>query len=96
LEVVTTSKLVITSTKILFRFPTKELGNDSKGLIIHVIPEGFYRGSSSCFTTTFGVVTDIDAVAGTACYPDIGFSDLGIFNLFCFVALKYVRDIIKV
>ncbi len=37
--------------------PIKELGNDNRGLIVHVIPERFYRGSSSYFTTTFGVVT---------------------------------------
>jgi len=62
-------------------------------------PSSFIGNLKSIFvdvTTSFEVVTDIDAVAGTACYPDIGFSDLGIFNLFCFVALKYVRDIIKV
>ncbi len=30
---------------------------DNRGLIVHVIPERFYRGSSSYFTTTFGEVT---------------------------------------
>ena len=50
---------MVTSTKSLLGFPIKELGNDNRGLIVRVIPERFNRGSSSYFTTTFGVVTAI-------------------------------------
>jgi hypothetical protein len=42
---VTTPKLVVTSPRMLFRFPIKELGNDGNGLIIYTChPRGFLSG----------------------------------------------------